>query len=273
VNHPGPVLITGAGGGIGLATALEAARRGWRVVASVHSVDGVEGVRQAARDSGLTIDVEVLDVLDERACEALVDRVRPYALVNNAGLGGAGAIEDTSIDAGRRYLDVMAVAPMRLSKLALPHMRRSGGGRIVNVSSLGGRTSSALTGWYTASKHALESLSDALRMEVASDGVFVSLVEPGGVDTGILEKSVDMATRHADSRFVDGYRRAERLTSLTHYFRGDAQKVARSILKALERPRPRARYVVGVDARLLLLAGRLTPLRVRDHIKRRLLAL
>ena len=117
-----------------------------------------------------------------------------YGLINNAGYTNFGAIEDVGDHDARHQLETMLVAPMRLARLALPAMRAAGGGRIVNVSSIYGRTTTPLSGWYQAAKHGLEAASDALRMEVAGDGISVVLVEPGGFRTGIwaeLESDVD----------------------------------------------------------------------------------
>jgi len=110
-------------------------------------------------------------------------------IVNNAGYSGIGAIEDVTDEEARHQLETMVVAPMRLARLALPHMREQGSGRVVNVSSIYGITTTPFSGWYQACKHALEAASDALRLEVARDGVRVILIEPGGFKTGIWGSS------------------------------------------------------------------------------------
>src|SRR5204862_264547 len=120
----------------------------------------------------------------------------------------------------------MTVAPMRLARLALPVMRERGEGRIINVSSIYGRTTTPLTGWYQATKHALEALSDALRMEVASSGVKVVLVEPGGFKTGIWEDFARDVEGHAGSRFEGAYRRSLQTMKLTQVLMGQPKKVA-----------------------------------------------
>ena len=133
----------------------------------------------------------------------------PWAIVNNAGYSGVGAIEDVSDDEARHQLETMVVAPMRLARLALPHMRAAGDGRIVNVSSIYGLTTTPLSGWYQASKHALEAASDALRLEVARDGVQVVLIEPGGLKTGIWEEFESDVSRPEDSDYEAAYHRFE----------------------------------------------------------------
>src|SRR5881398_2518828 len=152
------VLVTGANSGIGLATVLEAARRGLQPVGSVRSEEKAEVVAKAAADAGVEVETVLLDVTDADACGEVMAGLSLFGLVNNAGYTGTGAIEDVGDDVARRQLETMTVAPMRLARLALPAMRERGEGRIINVSSIYGRTTTPLTGWYQATKHALEAL-------------------------------------------------------------------------------------------------------------------
>jgi NAD(P)-dependent dehydrogenase (short-subunit alcohol dehydrogenase family) len=182
------VLTTGSNSGIGLATAVHLARLGFRSVGSVRSEDKAEVLRVAAEEAGVTVETVLLDVTDADRGRQVIDQFRPWGLVNNAGYGGIGAIEDVDDDEARALFETMVVAPMRLARLAAPHMRQSGGGRVVNMSSVFGRTTAPLVGWYSGAKHALEALSDSLRMETASAGIKVVLIEPGGFRTGIWEE-------------------------------------------------------------------------------------
>src|SRR5207248_7028969 len=127
--------------------------------------------------------------------------------VNNAGYSNMGAVEDVSDEEARDQLDAMVLAPIRLARLALPHMRQQGGGRIVNVSSIYGVATTPLTGWYQAAKHALEAVTDALRMEVAGAGIHVALVEPGGFDTGIWEDATSDLAKRDESPYQSAYQR------------------------------------------------------------------
>jgi NAD(P)-dependent dehydrogenase (short-subunit alcohol dehydrogenase family) len=208
------VLTTGANSGIGLATVLEVARRGFRSIGSVRSDEKAEIVEKAAADAGVEVETVLMDVSDPEQCERAMAGLRLYGLVNNAGYALTGAIEDVDDDEAHQLFETMVHAPIRLSRLALPAMREQGG-RIINVSSIAGRTSMPFAGHYTGAKHALEALSDALRMEVAGDGVRVVLVEPGGFKTGIWEEfERDINKREAQgSRFVNAYRRSRRLRS------------------------------------------------------------
>ena len=267
------VLTTGANSGIGLATVLELARRGFRSVGTVRSDAKAETVHKAAADAGVEVETALLDVTDAQACADVLNRYDLYALVNNAGYGGAGAVEDVEDDDVRHQLETMLVAPMRLARLALPGMRKRGDGRIVNVSSIYGRATTPLTGWYQAAKHGLEAVSDALRIEVAGSGVKVVLIEPGGLKTGIwddLERDVEA---RADARLASAYRRSLRLMQLAEPVMGQPDRVARVIADAVDGRSPRARYLVGPDAQAFNLVHRLTPTPVQDRVVRLLLGI
>ena len=165
------VLVTGASSGIGLATVLELAGAGWQVHGSVRSAGKAELVQAAAADRGVEVATVLLDVDDPASCARAVAEVEERsgglgALVNNAGFAQSGAVEDVPDELVRAQLETNLVAPVRLARLVLPGMRARGGGRIVNVSSVAGRLSAPLLGWYCASKHGLEAVTDALRMEV-----------------------------------------------------------------------------------------------------------
>ena len=267
------VLTTGANSGIGLATVLELARRGYRSVGSVRSEAKAETVAKAAADAGVEVETVLLDVNDADACARVVQGLSLYGLVNNAGYGGAGAVEDVDDDAARAQLETMLVAPVRLARLVLPQMRERGAGRIVNVSSIYGRTTTPLTGWYQAAKHGLEAVTDALRMEVAASGVKVVLVEPGGFKTGIWEDlEADVAAREG-SRYETTYQRSLLVTRLGQPFMGHPRRVARVIAGAVSARHPRARYLVGYDAQALAAMEVLSPTVIKDRVIRLVLGL
>jgi NAD(P)-dependent dehydrogenase (short-subunit alcohol dehydrogenase family) len=263
------VLTTGANSGIGLATVIELARRGYRSVGSVRSEAKADAVHKAAADAGVQVETVLLDVTDEARCGEVVDELGDvYGLVNNAGYGITGAVEDVPEEEARAVLDTMVLAPMRLARLVLPSMREQGSGRIVNVSSIMGRTTTPLTGWYQASKHALEAVSDALRIEVAGAGVKVVLVEPGGFKTSIWEELEGDVERRGDTRFGDAYRRSLQMMKLAEPVMGDPSQVAKVIAGVLSSRSPRARYLVGIDANLLALTDRFTPTTLKDRVTR-----
>ena len=269
------VLTTGANSGIGLATVIELARRGFRSFGSVRSTAKADIVHKAAAEAGVEVETVMLDVTDADACRGVIDDldVDLFALVNNAGYGMTGAIEDVTDEEAHHLFETMVFAPMRLSQLVLPGMRAAGRGRIVNVSSIYGITTTPLTGWYQAAKHALEGASDALRLEVASAGIHVVLVEPGGFKTSIwedLERDID---KRGDSRFGGAYRRTQQMMKLSSPIMGDPQQCAKVIARALASKRPRARYLVGVDAMALAATERLTPTAIKDRVIRLTLGL
>jgi NAD(P)-dependent dehydrogenase (short-subunit alcohol dehydrogenase family) len=264
------VLITGANTGIGLATAIELARRGFRSVGGVRSAEKAQAVKRATAEAKVKVDTTILDVTDAAACERIVDELEPWAVVNNAGFATAGAIEDVPDEEARRFLETMVVAPMRLSRLALRHMRKRKDGRIVNVSSIYGRITTPLTGWYQASKHALEALSDAMRVEVATAGIKVILIEPGGFKTAIWG---DMERQDAGSRYQEAYRRTAAGVRLSQPLMGEPSSVATVIGKALTARFPRPRYLVGYDAQMMALFDPVVPTPLKDWVARLTLGL
>jgi NAD(P)-dependent dehydrogenase (short-subunit alcohol dehydrogenase family) len=266
-------LTTGANSGIGLATVLELAKRGFRSVGTVRTAAKADLVASAAVEAGVVVETALLDVTDAARCAEIVDEYRPDALVNNAGYSITGSIEDVTDDEASAALETMVLAPMRLARLTVPHMRAAGRGRIVNVSSIYGRTTTPLTGWYQGSKHALEALTDALRMEVARDGVRVILVEPGGFRTGIWEETEREIEKRSGSRYDGAYHRTLSTTRLWQPLMGDPARCAKVIGNALTASWPRTRYLVGYDAQALALWSSLTPTQVKDRIVRLVMSL
>ena len=266
------VVVTGANSGIGLTTAVELAAAGYDVIGTARSQDKADVLHQAADERDVSVRTVLLDVADAESTEkgfAEIDALTdggPWAVVNNAGLAQAGAVEDVDDDAVRYQLEVNLVAPARIARLVLPGMRARGDGRIVNVSSIAGRMSLPLMGWYCASKHGLEAMTDALRMEVAEYGVKVSLVEPGSFGTGIWE-----GARYPESASTENYAvaydRARRTTVTGTRVMPDPVWVARTVRLALGSPMPLARYLIGADAVGGVLVERLVPTAVSDVVK------
>ncbi|ADB62708.1 short-chain dehydrogenase/reductase SDR (plasmid) [Haloterrigena turkmenica DSM 5511] len=265
------VLITGSLSGIGHATARAFRARGWRVWATSRDPADVadleaRGCRTAA-----------LDVTDGDQIRTVVDRLlaadgRIDCLVNNAGFGQAGAVEDVPDERVRAQFDVNVYGPLRLVRAVLPHMRAQRSGTIVNVSSIMGRVSYPTRGVYAGSKHALEGITDALRNEVAGFGVDVVLVEPGAVDTGFddrLRRTDESIDRTA--AYERAYAAIDRAQRRAGRFATDPADVADVIATAATATDPDHRYVVGLDARLVLLSRHL-PTRLTDWLTRRLVS-
>ncbi len=270
----GPVLVTGVSSGIGRATALHLAARGFPTLGVLRTEDDVDELERIARAADVRIDPVVLDVADTRACADTVSGMELYGLVNNAGFYNVGAVEDVPVAEVRRQFDTMVIGPMQLARHALPGMRARGGGRIVNVSTSMVHLSLALTGWYQASNQALSAVGDALRMEVASSGVEVITIEPGAIETQIWRKAEhDLYRRRHGSRYTPSYDRALRILHALEGRIHPPEVVAEVIGTALSARRPRVRYQAGREVALLRAAGVVLPRRVRDIAVRTVLSL
>jgi NAD(P)-dependent dehydrogenase (short-subunit alcohol dehydrogenase family) len=267
------VLTTGAGSGIGLAAVIELARRGLDSVGAVRSVSRARAVKRAGRAANVKVRTVMLDVTNAEQCERVINQLKPYGLINNAGVAVSGAVEDVADDDARLAFETMVLGPMRLARLAAPHMREQGGGRIVNISSIYGLMTTPLTGWYQASKHALEALSDALRVELASDGIAVVLIEPGAFRSSIWEGAGSDMQSHTDTEYFTAYRRLGEGIRASQRLMGDPIEVARLIASVVTAKKPKARYLVGYDARAIDIYSKVLPTEVRDRLARLTLGL
>jgi NAD(P)-dependent dehydrogenase (short-subunit alcohol dehydrogenase family) len=266
---PGPVLVTGCSSGIGRATARHLAERGHTVYATARQPDTLtELVAAGCRTLAL-------DVTDEGAMQAAVSSIEAEhgavgALVNNAGYSQSGPVEEVTPEALRRQFETNVFGAVRLCQLVLPAMRSARRGRIVNVSSMGGRITLPGAGAYHATKYALEALSDALRYEVAGFGVQVVIIEPGPVHTEFGSTAAVSMGQAADqgpySDFKDGVDALmARVYSSEPKGSAKPEAVARVIEGAITALRPRARYLVGATARSLVGAHAVLPDRVWDR--------
>ncbi|MEU9178405.1 SDR family NAD(P)-dependent oxidoreductase [Streptomyces sp. NPDC048550] len=274
------VLVTGAGNGIGQATALRLAQAGYQVFATARTQDEADGLSMRARAEGLDLRATALDVSDPTACEAAFENIAdltaggPDAVVNAEAFAVARAVEDVTEDTAHHCMEINTFAAVRIARLALPAMRHRGRGRIVNLSSAAGRSVLPLGGWYGASRAASAALTHALRMELAGSGVRVVLIEHGFHATGLLEDAVRSLTPPSDisTRFTDCYRNAaEALSDPTRF--GGPERAAAIVHRALVARRPRARYTVGMDARMAAPLIACLPYAISDPLKRLVLGL
>lgn len=270
----GPVLITGCSSGIGSAIARELLHRGENVYATARDVTSLSPLAAA----GAT--VLPLDVTDEESMAKAVAQVEADhgwvgGLVNNAGYGEYGPVETVSIESARRQFDTNFFGLARMCQLVLPAMRRAGTGRIVNISSVGGRLTFPGGGFYNASKYAVESLSDALRFEVEPFGVSVSLVEPNLIRSTRFDEHVLESLRRNmpdDGPYADlGVSMADQLRMCFESDRMSAapEDVAVVVARALTDARPRTRYVVSANGRMLVGLRWALPDRALDRALRR----
>jgi len=268
------VLITGCSTGIGRATALRLARAGHTVYASARRAESIGDLeREGCR-------VLALDVCDEPSMRAAVDEVERRegavrALVNNAGYGSEGPLEEVPMEEIRRQFETNVFGLIRMTQLVLPGMRRQGSGRIVNLSSMGGRMTLPGGGVYHATKYAVEALSDALRFEVRGFGIDVVVIEPGAIKTEFGATAI----AKVDAAARDGSPYTEFREVLKQQIRaayegpmaalgGGPDDVARVIEKAIHARRPRTRYPVTPSAYLMMGLRRWLPDRGFDAFLR-----
>lgn len=261
------VLVTGAGSGFGLATALHLAERGFRVYASVLDPREEGAVRSAAAGRGVELRVPRLDVTDRQNIARVVEEIVSdcggiYGVVNNAGLGLRGFFEDLSAEEIAGLFEVNVFGAMAVTRAALPHMRAAKRGRVVLVSSAGGRIAAMTISAYCATKFALVGFGESLALEMKQLGVNVSLIEPGLVLTPhfTVNRGRAAAAIRPDSPYHEWFVRHEQMVD-QHLRRGriGVDDVARAVHHALAARRPRLHYVVGRLPRILVSLQRHLP--------------
>jgi NAD(P)-dependent dehydrogenase (short-subunit alcohol dehydrogenase family) len=274
------VLITGCSSGIGRATALRLVRSGWRVYATARRPEAIADLEDAGCRT------LALDVTSEPSMSAAVEEVQRAegavgVLINNAGYSQSGAIETVPIDAARRQFETNVFGLVRLTQLVLPKMRAQRWGKIVNVGSMGGRLTFPGGGYYHATKHALEAISDALRFELRGFGIDVILLEPGLIATDFGEvaaASMSENSSHAAPAGDDPYAQFNATVGAVTKGAYDGplrrlgagpERVAKAIEKALTRRRPPTRITITPSAKLTLATRRVLGDRAWDAAMRR----
>lgn len=265
-------VVSGASTGMGRATAIELSRRGFHVLAGVRRASDGEALREAG------VEPVILDITGPDTIAALSDRIdsdhdgRPLrVLVNNAGIAANAPVEALPLEVWRRVFEVNVFGQIALTQALLPALHRSGG-RVVNISSTGGRIAMPAYGAYSGSKFAIEAISDAMRQELAPHGVQVVIVEPGGVRTAMGDRGSAIARDLQGQMTVEQHDRYDALMAafLSHSatFASDglsAEQAADVIARAATDRRPKTRYTIGRDAALLTRLARILPDRMMDR--------
>lgn len=271
IDKSRPVLITGCSTGIGRATAERLSDKGWNVYATARRPDSIEDLRERGCKT-LAVDVN-----DERSMRRAVEAIEEEGgsiggLVNNAGYSQSGAIESIPLDSVRKQFETNVFGLIRMCQLVLPGMRRAGSGRIVNLSSMGGRLSFPGGGIYHATKHAVEAISDVLRFEVSGFGIDVAIIEPGLIRTDFGVTAADSIAETEREGPYASFNSAVGSATMDAYdnpiaklLGGGPETVARAIERALSARRPRTRYKVTPSARMILAQRRLVTDRMWDR--------
>jgi NAD(P)-dependent dehydrogenase (short-subunit alcohol dehydrogenase family) len=259
------VLVTGASSGIGKDFALQLLREDYMVYGAARRVDRMGDIEAAG---GVALE---MDVTDDAAMTAGIERIigeqgRIDVLINNAGYGQMGALEDVPMDVARRQLEVNLIGVARLTQLVLPHMRAQKAGRIVNISTIGGKFAGPLGGWYYASKHALEGYSDTLRLEVRQFGIDVVVIEPGGIETEWGPIAFGSAEEYSGQGAYGQLVKVMMNSPILKRKMPPPKVITDLLLKALKSKRPRARYHGGFMAGPILFMKWLLPDRMMDLV-------
>ena len=277
------VLITGASTGIGAACAIGCAERGMTVFAGVRDLKVCDALQARAGAAIIPLELEVTDVDSiKRAAEVVARRVGDaglYGLVNNAGIAIGSPLELIPIAQLRRQLEINVIGQIAVTQAVLPLLRRARG-RIVNMGSIAGRGTIPMMGPYSASKHALEALTDALRLELYPWGIEVSIIEPGAIATPIWDKSLRISLDVEAEMSAEGKKlygaAAQRIREAVGHAAAraiPADAVGKAVLHALTAKRPKTRYLVGRDAKLRAVMLRWLPDRLQDWILKQVLNL
>lgn len=264
-------LVTGASSGIGEATALKLQALGYTTYAVARRVQRMEHLTRSG------IRPLAMDVTDEEAMQSAVAQIiaeegRIDVLINNAGYGSYGALEDVPLAEARSQFEVNVFGAARLTQLVLPHMREQRSGTIINITSMGGKIYTPLGSWYHATKFALEAISDCLRMELKPFGVNVVVIEPGGIRTewGSIAAEKARAVSGNGPYASQGNAVAASLSSEAMQRRSSSPElIARTIASVVTARRPRTRYAVGFGAKPLIFLHSLLPNRWFDAFIRR----
>lgn len=254
------VLVTGGTDGLGRATALLFASEGYRVFAAGRSSQKRAALEQLAKKRNVELETLELDVTSDESANRAIAEVTKRAgpvdvLVNNAGVAIAATMEEITIEDLRRQFETNVFSMVRMSQRVLPGMRERGRGCIINMSSIAGRTSNPLMGPYSGSKHAVEAISDAMRMELVRFGIHVVMIEPGFIPTNIGQASAEASSRYTENAATSPYAHVylgfmKLWRKIMANAKSTPEDCAQIILRAVQSPSPRARYLVTREAKI-----------------------
>ena len=265
------VLITGASSGIGKSTAALFLRKGYTVYASAPNLGQMSDLKEMGAH------LIKLDISNKRDCQNAVDLIlkesgRINILINNAGYGLYGSIEDVTIEDARRQFEVNLFGLVELTKFVLPSMRNNQDGRIINISSILGAMTLPMGGWYHASKYALEGITDCLRQEVKAFRIKVILINPGAIESNWAELAFSHASNNSgDSIYKEQTIELNELFKKSKILAGKADQVAQVIVQASEKKRPKIRYLVPFHAKLIWFIRRISNERFFKFISSKLI--
>src|SRR5580692_7808968 len=265
------VLITGASSGVGQACAEHLARTGWRVFGTSRNASPSASAKPGGNGS---LELILMDVEDENSVRKCVDSVlaragRLDAVVNNAGISIMGSVEDTSIEEAKAQLETNFFGVLRVCRATLPVLRKQGGGHIVNISSLAGIIGLPFSGLYSASKFALEGVSESLRMECRPFGVRVVLVEPGDFRTNITIRRRTVQAAETNEAYRAAFDHCKKKQDQDEANARTPEAVARLVARILSNPNPRTRYAVGMFTQTMVVPlKRILPQRVFEWMAR-----
>jgi NADP-dependent 3-hydroxy acid dehydrogenase YdfG len=259
------VLITGASSGIGESTARLLLNEGHTVYAGARRTDRMASLKDAGA-AIIKMDVTHDDSMVKGVGQIMEEQGRIDVLINNAGYGFFGSLEDVPIAEARKQFEVNVFGLGRMTQIVLPHMRTRGSGLIINVSSTGGIITTPFGGWYQSSKFAVEGLSDTLRKDVKGFGIDVVVIEPGAIES----EWASIAMEHLMKISSEPYREAAQKTSkaIEDAYRNasDPQVIARVILKAIKAKKPKTRYVAGKQGKMIVMMHSLLTDRQFDNM-------
>ena len=268
-------IITGSSSGIGFETSLILARNGFHTYATMRDTSKASKIQKIANDENLKIVVIELDVDKEESIKSAVQKIvakngRVDVLVNNAGWGLFGCLEDISIDELKAQFETNFFGIVRLIQEIAPIMRKQGSGIIVNISSVAGRIGFPASPAYISSKFALEGLSESMRYELDQFGVKTTIIEPGVIKTNFFS-SMKIAEPKPDSPYIETTEKVVSAVKMMAEMGTHQEEVAKTVLKAIEAKEPLPRYIVGTDAAMFLEAKKMkTDLEFENYLKKEL---